>query len=170
MTSDKSIESNLKYLDDILKHLINYASHYTLSFPELYEKLYGRDFESDDKFNAMNHLILISEETDFFNTPISNNQKAFGEKLVEACYYLKENGFINICAEFNIKITFSGILKHSYGFVQDFQKEQKNEKRLRHVEDTQKIQNRWLIFLTSLIALGTVVSAIYYLTLMICNT
>jgi hypothetical protein len=65
MTSDKSIESNLKYLDDILKHLINYASHYTLSFPELYEKLYDRDFESDDKFNAMNHLNLISEETDF---------------------------------------------------------------------------------------------------------
>lgn len=120
MTEDEDIESNLGYLDDILKYLVNYASHYTLSFSELYKCLYNRDFESDNKFNAINHLISISEETDFFEISVSNNQKALGEKLVEACYYLRENSFIHISQDFNVKITFKGIIKYSDGFVNEY--------------------------------------------------
>lgn len=65
MSEDKSIESNLKYLDNILKYLVNYASNYTLSFSELYKCLYNRDFNEDNKFNAISHLISISEDTNF---------------------------------------------------------------------------------------------------------
>lgn len=169
MTSDNSIKSNLEYLDKILKCLINNASHYTLSFPELYKYLYKRDFESDNKFNANNHLLLVSDETEFFNIPVTDNQKALGEKLVEACYYLGKNGYVIIREGFNVSITFQGILKYSDGFANDYQKEQGKNKRLRQVERTAKIQGRWLVLLTLLVALGTLVSAWYYLTLIFCS-
>ena len=169
MTTDNYIEDNLKYLDNILKSLVNNASYYSLSFSELYKHLYNRDFESDDKFNAKNHLISISEDSKFFKDSISNNQKALGKKLVEACYFLSKSGYVLIDSEFNIKITFSGILKASYGFVQSHQKEQADDERLLQVEETAKTQGRWLIFLTALVALGTLVSAVYYVLLMICS-
>lgn len=146
MTTDKNIESNLEYLDNILKYLVNYASHYTLSFSELYRCLYNRDFESDNKFNAINHLISISEETNFFEISISNNQKALGEKLVEACYYLRENGFIRISQDFNVKITFKGILKYSNNFVN----EHKNNK-------SKTLFDRFSVYVTIAISLVTLV-------------
>ena len=170
MTTDKNIELNLEFLDNILMYLVNYASYYTLSFKELYEQINkGRDFKLDHDFNAKGYLISISENNDFLDFTVSDNQKALGEKLVEACYYLRENGFILIDHEFNIKITFQGILKHSFGFVQDYQKGLENDQRLRHVEDIQKVQNRWIIVLTFLIAVGTLVSAVYYISL-ICSS
>lgn len=114
MTKDNNIETNLKYLDDILKHLVNDTPNYILTFSELYKNLYGRDFESDDKFSAKGYLLSISENNHFLDFVISDNQKALGEKLVEACHYLRENGFIRISKDFNVKITFSGILKSSF--------------------------------------------------------
>ncbi|WP_289024531.1 hypothetical protein [uncultured Salegentibacter sp.] len=168
MTSDKSTEKSLEYLDKILESLVAYATAYTLSFEELYKQVNNRDFKSDNKFNAMNHLISISDDKNFFDFVISDNQKALGEKLVEACYYLNKNGFIRISPNFDVKITFSGILKHSFGFVQDYQKEIESERRLHQVEEIQKNQNRWIIALTFLIAVGTLVSSYYYLIL-ICN-
>uniref|UniRef100_UPI00404A78C2 hypothetical protein n=1 Tax=Flavobacterium sp. TaxID=239 RepID=UPI00404A78C2 len=120
MTEDKDIELNLKTLDKIINYLINSCTNYSCTFDSLYKHFYDRDLSEDKEFHATGFLKFISEKDsknidEFFNIPISDNTRAQGEKLVEACYYLHRKEFIRLDSNFNITVTFDGIIEHSKG-------------------------------------------------------
>jgi hypothetical protein len=120
MTQDKDVELNLKLLDNILGYLIHSCANYSCSFSKLYKSTYSRDLSDDKEFQATGFLKFISEKEyktieELFTIPISDNTRAQGEKLVEACYYLHKKELIRLDSNFNITITFDGIIEHSKG-------------------------------------------------------
>ena len=95
MTEDKDIERNLKLLDKVLKYLTRSCPNYTSNFDNLYQHIYSRDLSSDKEFHATGFLKSISERKtssleELFDIPVSDNTRAQGEKLVEACYFLNK--------------------------------------------------------------------------------
>lgn len=167
MTEDKDIKQSLKLLDDILYYLIHNCTNYTTSFDNLYKHIFNRELSDDKEFNKTGFLkaILESESKtleELFSFSISDTTLAQGEKLVR----LNQN--------FDIKITYDGILKYSDGFLFNYQRKQSDSERLLFVEETQLNQNqsmmdsnRKIALLTFWIMLGTVVAASYYLFLVL---
>tara|TARA_R110000868_G_scaffold411299_1_gene702911 strand:+ start:233 stop:712 length:480 start_codon:yes stop_codon:yes gene_type:complete len=120
MTEDKNIEKNLKLLDDILHYLIHNCTNYISNFDKLYKHTYSRDLSSDKEFHATGFLKSIdnrktSSLEELFSIPISDNTRAQGEKLVEACYFLHKKELIRLDSNFNISATFDGLIEHSKG-------------------------------------------------------
>ena len=174
MTEDKDIIKNLEYLDKILSYLIHECKSYITDFNSLYFHFYSRNLDNDNKFNAMGYYTSISDNEsnsieDFFsNFSISDNTQAQGEKLVEACYYLMKQGYIRLDKQFNIKITFEGIIKYSEGFVTKHHKMLSDSARLKLISEHQLTQNGQILVanqkiasLTRWIAIGAVVAVIY---------
>ena len=151
MTQDKDILENLEFLDKILDYLIHNCKAYYCSFDELYRHFYNRDLETDNKFNAQGYYTAIAKlesnniEDVVSTVSIPNNTQAQGEKLVEACYYLMKQNYVRIDSQFNIKITFEGILKCSENFISTHYKSKTNFERLTFVEDTQLNQNSRMV-------------------------
>lgn len=172
MTEDKDIKNSYGFLDSIIEYLTKNAVSYYASISDIYFHIFGSNIEQNEEDYIEGIFRTLSDKNFFEENKynISDNTQAQYVKLIEALNFLESQEYIKIYSDTHIRLTFKGIFKYSDGFVQGFQKEQESEKRLYHVEEVQKNQNRWLIFLTFLIALGTVVSAIYYLTLMLCNT
>ena len=179
MTEDKDIKQSLKLLDDILYYLIHNCTNYTASFDNLYEHLFNRKLSDDKDFNQLGFLKSIKESEsktldELFSFSIADNTKAQGEKLVEACHFLHKKGLVRLSQNFDIKITYDGILKYSDGFLFNYQRTQSDSERLLFVEGTQLNQNqsmmdsnRKIARLTFWIMLGTVVAASYYLLLLL---
>jgi len=174
MTQDKDILENLAFLDNVLNYLIHNCKFYTCSFNELYNHFYDRDLETDNRFNAQGYYTAISEpksnnlEDVFSNFSIPDNTQAQGEKLVEACYYLMKQNYIRIDTQFNIKITFEGILKSTDNFTSNYQKKLSDSERMISIADTQLIQNGQIVVantqiakLTFWIMVGAIVAAFY---------
>lgn len=174
MTEDKDIIKNLEHLDKILSYLIHECKSYTASFNALYFHFYSRNLDEDNKFNVMGYYTSILDNKsnsieDFFsNFSVSDNTQAQGEKLVEACYYLMKQGYIRLDKQFNIKITFEGIIKYSEGFVTTHHKMLSDSARLKSIAETQLTQNGQILVanqkiasLTRWIVVGAVVAVIY---------
>ena len=126
MTQDKNILENLEFLDNILNYLIHNCKSYSCNFDVLYSHFYNRNLKTENKFNALGYYTAISESKSnsikdgFSNFSVSDNTQAQGEKLVEACYYLMQNDYIRISPNFDLKITYEGIIKYSKGFKKEF--------------------------------------------------
>ena len=119
MTEDKDIIKNLEYLDKILSYLIHDCKAYTTDFKSLYWHFYKRDLDEDKKLNIKDYFKTLStvELVDgrFLTFYIADNTLAEGEKLVEACFYLMKQSYVLIDENFNLKITFDGIIEFSKG-------------------------------------------------------
>ena len=120
MTKDKNIKLNLITLDKVLHYLIHFCPSYTCSFSDLYKHFYNRELSEDKEFHATGFLKYIHEDKpknieSFLNIPISDTTLAEGQKLVEACYYLYKKELIRLDSNFNITVTFDGIIEHSKG-------------------------------------------------------
>lgn len=120
MTEDKNIEQNLKLLDNILNYLIHNCTNYISNFSDLYKYTYSRDLSSDREFHATGFLKSIGDRKtssleELFSIPISDNTRAQGEKLVEACYFLHKKELVRLDSNFNISVTFDGLIEHSKG-------------------------------------------------------
>jgi hypothetical protein len=172
MTQDKDILENLEFLDKILNYLIHDCKSYSCSFNVLYNHFYNRDLETDNKFNALGYYTSISEPTSnniedmFSNFSVSDNTQAQGEKLVEACYYLTKQSYVRLDSQFNIKITFEGILKFNDNFTSNYQRKLSDSERMISIADTQLIQNGQIVEankriakLTFWIMIGAIVAA-----------
>ena len=132
MTEDKNIINNFELLDNILSFLISDCNAYNGSFDNLYLKITGRDLTEDNKTHNLGYLQLIIKNNEssidnFFNGSFSDNTLAQGEKIVEACYFLMHNNYIRISQDFNLKITYQGIIKYSKSFKQEY-KENENKR------------------------------------------
>ena len=174
MTQDKDILENLEFLDKILNYLIHDCKSYSCSFNVLYNHFYNRDLETDNKFNALGYYTSITETTNntledlFSNFSVSDNTQAQGEKLVETCYYLMKQNYIRLDAQFNVKITFDGILKVDDNFTSNYQKKLSDSERMISIVDTQLTQNGQIVVankqiakLTFWIMVGAIISASY---------
>lgn len=123
MTEDKNIIKNFELLDNILSFLIHDCDAYNGTFDELYLKITGRNLTKDKKAHNYGYLELLlknNKVNNFFGLGFSDNTLAQGEKLVEACYYLMHNNYIRISNNFDLKITYEGIIKYSKGFKKEF--------------------------------------------------
>lgn len=130
MTKDKDIKENLELLDKIISYLINNCTHYHSTFDELYKQFTGRVLSEDKDFNSKNMFISLIEKEpksveDYLSTPMSDNTRAEGEKLVLACYYLYKQELIQLSSAFDLKLTFDGIIEYGKG---GFYKKFKSEK------------------------------------------
>ena len=174
MTQDKDILENLEFLDKILNYLIHDCKSYSCNFNVLYNHFYNRDLETDNKFNALGYYTSITETTNntledlFSNFSVSDNTQAQGEKLVETCYYLMKQNYIRLDAQFNVKITFDGILKVDDNFTSNYQKKLSDSERMISIVDTQLTQNGQIVVankqiakLTFWIMVGAIISASY---------
>lgn len=169
MINDKNIIDNLKLLDKILEILVRDCESYDITFSDLYFKIYNRVLPNDLDLFATGFFRMIVDKPfedldEMFNEPKSENRKAEFIKLIEACYYLKSENMIRIANDnLLIHITYFGILKHSKSFVKEYEKLLSDETRLINVETFQNKMSCWMMFLTGLIALGTLVAMIYYI-------
>lgn len=123
LTRDKTHIENLRFLDNIILFLINNCAGFSCSFDELYKHIYKRNLQEDNELNAKGYYtsILQSKKNDLsLIFTLGNNIKADGEKLVEACYFLSIKNYVRLDNNFNLKITFEGILKHSNSFVEEY--------------------------------------------------
>lgn len=116
MTEDIKVNSNLKYLDDILKYLVQNASAYSVNFNTLYKYKFSRDFDEDNKeFDINIQRTLDNNLESLFDFSISDNNRAEAEKFYEALIFLNSENLIRIDNAWNIKITFEGIIEHGKG-------------------------------------------------------
>ncbi|MFV8332925.1 hypothetical protein [Flavobacterium sp. GSP14] len=125
MTEDKDIIKNFELLDTILSFLIHDCDAYNGTFKSLYLKVTDRELTDDKKAHSIGYLesIVKTEEfsiNTFFGLGFSDNTLAQGEKIVEACYYLMQNNYVRISSDFDLKITYEGIIKYSKGFKKEF--------------------------------------------------
>lgn len=125
MTEDENIKRNLKYLDDILAHLVNNCSDYSVTFSDLYRWKFNRDFKTDNNEFKFGMSRTVGENADVFDFSVSDNTKAQGEKFCMALLFLNSKKLIGMDNDWNIKITFEGILEHGKG---GFVKKLKTEK------------------------------------------
>lgn len=173
MTQDKNILENLEFLDKILNYLIHNCKSYSCSFEDIYNYMFNRKLTEDNKQNALGYFTLISKfnpipagESNSEAFSMSDNTQAEGEKLVEACYYLMKQNYIRLDAQFNIKITFEGILKSNDNFTSNYQRKLSDSERMISIADTQLIQNGQIVEankriakLTFWIMVGAIVAA-----------
>lgn len=171
MTKDKNVLENPQFLDKILNYLIDDCKSYACTFDEIYLYLYSRDLTESNKQNSQGYYTMISkfnpipndDEEDFLSFSMSNNTEAEGEKLAEACYYLAHNNYIRLNTNFDIKLTFEGILKANNNFVFTYNEEHLNKTRLLNVENFQRKTTRWMLWVNGAIAVGTLVAMFYYI-------
>jgi hypothetical protein len=175
MTQDKDIFENLEFLDKLLNFLIHECRSYSCSFGDIYHHMFGRNLTEDNRNNALGYLTFISKfnpappnEDNSETFSMSDNTRAEGEKLVEACYYLNQHNYIRLDAQFNIKITFEGILKINDNFTSNHQRKLSDSERMISIADTQLIQNGQIVKankqiarLTFWIMIGAIVGASY---------
>lgn len=156
MTVDQNIKSNLIFLDDILKYLVTDSVDYTKSFDDLYKDMFGRELSEDNKINALGYYKSIYQDNaksfeELFSQSIADNIKAQGEKLVEALLFLNNKQFIRLDVNFNVRITFEGIIQYSKTFLKEYKKQVKSE-----------LLNKWNILITIFIGmLGIIIGAIF---------
>jgi hypothetical protein len=175
MTQDKDILENLEFLDKILNFLIHDCKSYSCGFGAIYYHMFIRSLDEDNRLNALGYLTLISEfnsiptnEDNSEAFSMSDNTRAEGEKLVEACYYLNQHNYIRLDAQFNIKITFEGILKINDNFTSNYQRKLSDSERMLSIAHTQLTQNGQIVEankqiakLTFWIMVGALVAIVY---------
>ena len=159
MSQDNLITENLKLLDNALDYLIQ-SETLSLSIDDLRIKLIN---ETDKKLELKNSDNMSVDElfADIFS---KQNQKTKNLiKINEVLLLLESKKLIKLIEQNHIRITYQGIIQHSKGYLNTYTSELESSQRLRNVENVQKFHLCWMTILTSIIAFGTLVAAIYYI-------
>jgi hypothetical protein len=159
MKEDKNITDNLQLLDTILDYLINcegYENNIILLINNIYHLKLKEQKSSNMKSLNLGQLI------DTLLTREDRNEKRV-VKLKEALIYLDGEKLIKVAPNNSIKLTYQGIIQYSNGYLNTHNLKKSNAQRLQNVEVVQKFHLKWMTFLTSLIAVGTLVVAAYYI-------
>ena len=155
MTEDKDIKNNYKLLDDIIDFLI-LKDNYSSEIIDIINHIYHTHLKpiEKEKYDSIE---------DFFNnvdlSNVENNKKL---KIRFALIYLISEKLIIINNSI-VTITYLGIVKHSEGFIKEYDRYSSDKTRLINVENFQKRNARDMFWITLLIMVGTLVAAIYYL-------
>ena len=88
-------------------------------------------------------------------------------KVEKSLLYLEELGLVKSNDNYYVSLTYQGIIKYSDGFVKEYDKQSYDKIRLLNVENFQQRNAREMFWITFLIMIGTLVSALYYILEMI---
>ncbi|UPF06986.1 hypothetical protein, partial [Flavobacterium psychrophilum] len=88
-------------------------------------------------------------------------------KVEKSLLYLEELGLLKSTDNYYVSLTYQGIIKCSEGFVMEYEKQSSDKTRLLNVENFQQRNAREMFWITFLIMIGTLVSALYYILEMI---
>lgn len=158
MTEDKDLVKNLEYLDSILYYFIVSKTEYTADLISLSNDIFRLKLEK--KLETFPEPKTTDEL--FASVFSPDNNEALFYKVRASIHYLVDKGYIFTSDNYNLKITYKGILKYSEGFVNEYKKHSDDKTRLLGVETFQnKISSRMLVT-NILIAVSTAVAAIYY--------
>lgn len=160
MPKNKNQESLLEILDNILDYLVNNTKDYKVSYYIMSSYVY--------KTEQNKKLAVKSGSTDFktiVDDIFSNFDEPF-EKIKDlylATLHLHSEGLIILDSEQNIQITFKGLLYYSKGFVKEYEKQLDDKNRLLNVEKFQNSISLWMLVISLLIMVGSLVAAYYYI-------
>ena len=141
MAKSKEYNHFLSILDDILDFLVTKTENYKVNFYAMLEKVFEiKKSESSklaDKSLETNFEKLIEEI--FSNIQDKNN---LGKTLRLATIHLHNEGFLVIDSEYNVEITFKGLLAYSEGIVNKRDLELSTSQRLKNIEDENLLHQR----------------------------
>ena len=159
MSQNNIIPENLQLLDNTLNYLTQ-SETLSLHIDDLRIKLIN---ETDKKLELTNSNNNSIKELfiDIFSK--QNQQTKNLVKINEVLLLLESEKLIRLIEENHIRITYQGIIQHSKGYLATYISESASFQRLRNVENVQKFHLRWMSILTSIVAFGTLVAAIYYI-------
>ena len=159
MSQNNIIPENLQLLDNTLNYLTQ-SETLSLHIDDLRIKLIN---ETDKKLELTNSNNNSIKELfiDIFSK--QNQQTKNLVKINEVLLFLESEKLIRLIEENHIRITYQGIIQHSKGYLATYISESASFQRLRNVENVQKFHLRWMSILTSIVAFGTLVAAIYYI-------
>ena len=159
MSQNNIIPENLQLLDNTLNYLTQ-SETLSLHIDDLRIKLIN---ETDKKLELTNSNNNSIKELfiDIFSKQNQHTKNLV--KINEVLLLLESEKLIRLIEENHIRITYQGIIQHSKGYLATYISESASFQRLRNVENVQKFHLRWMSILTSIVAFGTLVAAIYYI-------
>lgn len=166
MTKNKNQESLLEILDDILDYLVNNTNDYKVSFYIMSNHVYKTEQNKNSftKSGSADFETIVNEIFSNFNEPLEKVKD-----LYLATLHLHNEGLIILNSEHYIQITFKGLLYYSKGFVKEYEKQLDDKSRLLSVERFQNSISLWMLVISFLIMVGTLVAAYYYIHELSCS-
>lgn len=158
MVDDNLITDNLELLDNALNHLVQ-SETLSLHIDDLRIKLID-DTNKKLIISNSNNKSVDELFDDIFKEESQKTRNLI--KISEVLLFLESENFIRLIEQNHIRITYQGIIQHSKGYLKTYTLESNTFQRVRNVEQIQNFHLRWMTILTSIIAIGTLVAAIYY--------
>ncbi|EMY3479038.1 hypothetical protein ABF176_002519 [Flavobacterium psychrophilum] len=160
MSKDSILKDNLRVLDNILLFLID-KREYKIEINTLVNSIYNLQLNliKPDKPESSITLGDIVKRSDVEDKLLY--------KVEKSLLYLEELGLLKSTDNYYVSLTYQGIIKCSEGFVMEYEKQSSDKTRLLNVENFQQRNAREMFWITFLIMIGTLVSALYYILEMI---
>lgn len=160
MPKDSSLKDNLQVLDNVLSFLID-KKEYKTEINTLVSSVYNIQLNliKPDKPESSITLEDIIKRSDVKDKTLY--------KVEKSLLYLEELGLVKSNDNYYVSLTYQGIIKYSDGFVKEYDKQSYDKIRLLNVENFQQRNAREMFWITFLIMIGTLVSALYYILEMI---
>ncbi|AIG30883.1 hypothetical protein [Flavobacterium psychrophilum] len=160
MSKDSILKDNLRVLDNILLFLID-KREYKTEINTLVNSIYNLQLNliKPDKPESSITLGDIVKRSDVEDKLLY--------KVEKSLLYLEELGLLKSTDNYYVSLTYQGIIKCSEGFVMEYEKQSSDKTRLLNVENFQQRNAREMFWITFLIMIGTLVSALYYILEMI---
>ena len=163
MPKDSNLKDNLQVLDNVLSFLID-KKEYKTEINTLVNNVYNLQLNliKPDKPESDITLEDIVKRSDVKDKTLY--------KVEKSLLYLEELGLIRATDNYYVSLTYQGIIKYSEGFVKEYDKQSYDKTRLLNVENFQKRNAREMFWITFLIMVGTLVSALYYILEMLSSS
>ena len=163
MSKDSSLKDNLQVLDNVLSFLID-KKEYKTEINTLVSSVYNIQLNliKPDKPESSITLEDIIKRSDVKDKTLY--------KVEKSLLYLEELGLLKSTDNYYVSLTYQGIIKYSEGFVKEYDKQSYDKTRLLNVENFQKRNAREMFWITFLIMVGTLVSALYYILEMLSSS
>tara|TARA_Y100000589_G_scaffold323357_1_gene357760 strand:+ start:573 stop:1088 length:516 start_codon:yes stop_codon:yes gene_type:complete len=158
MSKQNLIEDNLELLDNCLNYLIE-SETLSLYFDDLRIKLIN-DTNKKIELSNSNNRTVDELFVDIFSKQTQKTKNLI--KISEVLLYLESENLIRLIEQNHIRITYQGIIQSSKGYLKTYKSEEATSQRVYNVEQLQNFHLRWMTILTSIIAVGTLVAAVYY--------
>lgn len=162
----KEYKELLSILDEILSYLVNNTDNYKVSFYKMSEDVFKIEKET------ANSTISTATTFEAIVEEIFSNFKKPRNKINDlrlAIVHLHNEGLITIDLEYNIEITFKGLLSYSEGIVSKWNSSMSISQRLQNIQEEQLKQNSRVSRYTMWIMIGALV-AIFYQVIEILKT
>ncbi|WP_134387983.1 hypothetical protein [Flavobacterium psychrophilum] len=160
MSKDSILKDNLRVLDNILLFLID-KREYKTEINTLVNSIYNLQLNLRKPDKPVSSITLgdIVKRSDVEDKLLY--------KVEKSLLYLEELGLLKSTDNYYVSLTYQGIIKCSEGFVMEYEKQSSDKTRLLNVENFQQRNAREMFWITFLIMIGTLVSALYYILEMI---